>query len=165
MLDRHESSETEVLSFAVDRGTTAQHLVQMANSGSRAGFKRCALVVLRTGSEGELSSLPFQCEGTLPAQGAVIYRVGKLSDYVAAKDQANETISEGVPQVARNEDGQPNFEAIEQRLAALRTAHPTIDRVILYPNDAMTTKMLAELMARIQTAPKAARYEKMALAF
>jgi len=163
VLARHAGAATDVLSFAVDGGINAQHLVYMANSGARAGFKRCALIALRTGSEGELSSLPFVCDGAIPAQGAVVYRVGKLSDYVAVKDQAKETISEGVPQVARNEDGKPNFDAIVARLKALRGAHPTVDRVILYPNELMTGAKLAELVARIQTAPKGARYEKMAL--
>ncbi len=163
VLARHPGAATDVLSFAIDGGINAQHLVYMANSGARAGFKRCALVALRAGGDGELSSLPFLCEGAIPAQGAVVYRVGKLNDYVAVKDQAKETLSEGVPQLARNEDGKPNFDAITARLKALKGAHSTVDRVILYPNELMTGAQLAELVARIQTGPKAARYEKVAL--
>jgi len=164
VLARHEGTgSADVLSFAIDGKVNAQHLVYMANSGARARFKRCALVTKRTGSEGELSSLPFVCDGAVPAQGAVIYRVGKLSDYIAVKDPAGETLSEGVPQVARTEDGKPNFEVIMKRLADLRAAHPTVDRVILYPNELMTSTALAELVARIQTAPKGARYEKTGL--
>jgi len=164
-LGRNEgTSDTDVLSLAIHGEVKAEHLVQMANSGHRAGFKAFALVVERAGSEGQLSALPFFAGKSVPDQGAVIFRVGKLSDYIAVKDQQNQILSAGTPQIPRTEDGKPNFEAIAHRLAELKSAHGTVDLVVVYPNEKMTTTELARLVARIQTGPKKARYEKVALA-
>jgi hypothetical protein len=87
-----------------------------------------------------------------------------LSDYVAVKDQKNQILSAGTPQIPRTADGKPNLEAVAQRLVELRSAHSTVDLVFVYPNEKMTISELAGLVARIQTGRKGARFEKVALA-
>lgn len=138
----------------------------MADAGRRAGHGAFGLIVDQSGSPGQLGVLPFLLDkkgASLPEKGAVVVRVGTLGLHVSARDAANASISEGEPQVPRAGEAL-DLDAFTERLAALREAHPDIERVVIHPSPDMKLAEFAPLLSKVYLGKGGKRFAEVAIA-
>jgi len=152
---------------------SAADFLRMADSGRRAGHGMFAAVVEQEAGSGTLAQLPFRLApkgSPLPETGIVKVRIGTLGLHMTARDAQDKPLPEGQAEGEPAPDprvpmkaGALDIEGFTQRLVALKTAQPGIDRVVVH--HAPDTKLadLARLMSRIYQGSAGKKFAETAL--
>ena len=165
-LGRVAKGPKSLLLLAIDGSTRTEVVSQFAYSGHKAGIRRFGLVVGRQ-EENAKGHLPVTLKlpgSPLPANGAVVVRVGKLGFHVTVQSADGASVSKGDPIVPRRVGThQLDMKGLGDRLVALARDFPSVSYVVLYARSDLPVDTLAALISRIRTSA-IERFEGVALA-
>jgi hypothetical protein len=155
------------LALALDASVPARTLTRMAYSGFKAGFRKFGLVVNKQGTPGARAVLPFTLhlpETTLPKEGAVVVRIGRLGLIVVVQGPDGAQLSAERTTIPRKDaDNSLDLKALGERLDALHTAHPDVKAAVVYPNDDLTLDTLAQVMNQVRRGASKDRFPDLAV--
>lgn len=150
---------------AIDRRVKARTVAQIVNSAKRSGYSQINLVGRRGGDSGELIALPVKpfVPGTPPpSAGGVELRIGQLGMNVVVKGRDGRLMGERpapIPRAANTFD----FNALDDLLDRLSSAHPMVRSVVVYTNGDLGMEILMGVLGRVRGSDTRDRFPAISL--